>query len=150
MRYKSLPESAGYVPPCAHIPAGGAGLVHHYGSGAIVAHVPAWAAWLVAPIRCASTVKRIRVEAEQNSDGFHGAMYFDIFLNCLPDRHLINPENPLKQPSPLGSRPPFAEAIGQPWVPHGGRFYERVVVIGVAYVALAIETSPVLRLSYLV
>ena len=30
--------------PCAHIPAEEAGLMHHYSSGAIVAHVPAWTA----------------------------------------------------------------------------------------------------------
>ena len=80
LSYKSLPELAGYAPPCEHSLAGGGGLVPHCISGVVVVRATALAAWLPASISCAPTVERSWVEAEQNSDGFHGAMYFDIFL----------------------------------------------------------------------
>ena len=125
MRYKSLPESSGYAPTYVHSLEGREGLVYHCGSGVLGARVTAFAAEPWASVPFASNLERSCLEAEQNSDGCHGAMYFDIFLRYLLYRHAINPELPLKLPPlPMSSGLSIVEATGQPWVPHSGEWID--------------------------
>ena len=55
IRYKSLPESAGYAPTCEHSLEGREGLVYHCGSGVLGARV-AVEPWALVPF--ASNLER--------------------------------------------------------------------------------------------
>ena len=120
--------------------------MHHSSSGAIVAFLPLGLhVWLIQldmhPLCSAS------VDTEQNSNGCHGAMFFNIYQNYPPTRNLINPENPEATLSP--------KAAGRP--DHGHEPAMRTTrwqtlctccLVGVAYAALAIDANQVLRLWF--